>query len=158
MPDLTDTHDRFFAELPSRPGAAADFLAYYLPPGIASLLDLSAPELVKDSFVNGELRQSCSDLLYRVKLKHGGDAIIYILIEHKTNPDELVGLELLRNEVRIWEAASRHGAEKPYVSASGGHIRSGILAGDSALFLGGEVSEPSCRVRRRGLGCVSRVG
>jgi predicted transposase/invertase (TIGR01784 family) len=76
------------------------------------LLDLSAPEMVKDSFIDEELRQHFSDLLYRVNLKRGGDALVYILFEHKSGPDEWVAFQLLRYEVRIWEAERRNGAEK----------------------------------------------
>jgi predicted transposase YdaD len=42
------------------------------------LLDLSAPEMVKDSFIDEELRQHFSDLLYRVNLKRGGDALVCV--------------------------------------------------------------------------------
>jgi hypothetical protein len=51
MPELTNPHDRFFKELLARPEAAADFL---LPPEIAGALDLTAPEPVRDSFVDAE--------------------------------------------------------------------------------------------------------
>jgi predicted transposase/invertase (TIGR01784 family) len=112
MSDLINPHDRFFKDLLSRPDAATDFLTNYLPPEIAASLDLSAPEMVKDSFIDEELRQHFSDLLYRVSLKRGGDALVYILFEHKSNPDEWVALQLLRYEVRIWEIERRNGAEK----------------------------------------------
>jgi len=112
MSDLINPHDRFFKDLLSRPEAAVDFLTNYLPPEIAALLDLSAPELVKDSFVDEELRQHFSDLLYRVNLKRGGDALIYILFEHKSGPDEWIALQLLRNEIRALEAARRNGMEE----------------------------------------------
>jgi predicted transposase/invertase (TIGR01784 family) len=112
MSDLTNPHDRFFKELLSRPDVAVDFLTNYLPSEIAALLDVSEPELEKDSFIDEELRQHFSDLLYRVKLKRSGVALIYILFEHKSGPDEWVAFQLLRYEVRIWEAERRNGAEK----------------------------------------------
>ena len=112
MSDLINPHDRFFKDLLSRPEAATDFLSNYLPPEIAASLDLSAPEIVKDSFIDEELRQHFSDLLYRVNLKSGGDALVYILFEHKSGPDEWVAFQLLRYEVRIWESERRNGAEK----------------------------------------------
>jgi predicted transposase/invertase (TIGR01784 family) len=110
MSDLINPHDRFFKDLLSRPKAATDFLSNYLPPEIAAPLDLSAPEIVKDSFIDEELRQHFSDLLYRVNLKSGGDALVYILFEHKSGPDEWVAFQLLRYEVRIWESERRNGA------------------------------------------------
>ena len=44
-----------------------------------------------------------TDLLYRVRLANGGQAYIYFLFEHKSYPDPLVALQLLRYMVRFWE-------------------------------------------------------
>jgi predicted transposase/invertase (TIGR01784 family) len=74
--------------------------------------DLGAPELGKDSFIDAELLQHFSDLLYRVKLKRGGAACVYVLFEHKSAPDGWVAFQLLRYLVRIWEAEQRNGAAK----------------------------------------------
>ncbi|MBO0858250.1 MAG: Rpn family recombination-promoting nuclease/putative transposase [Chloracidobacterium sp.] len=87
------------------------FSTNYLPPGIAAALDLSALELVKDSFIDDELREHISDLLYRVNLKRGGGALSYILFEHKSGPDDWVAFQVLRYEVRIWETMRRNGAK-----------------------------------------------
>lgn len=57
---------------------AADFLANHLPPEVAAELDVTTPELVKDSFIDAELQPHFSDLLYRVRLKRGGGAYIYV--------------------------------------------------------------------------------
>src|SRR5215813_2862601 len=111
MTDLTNPHDRFFKELLARPETATDFLVNYLPPEIVALLDLSVPELAKDSFIDEELRQHFSDLLYRVKLRSGDDAFVYILFEHKSTPDGWTAFQLLRYEVRIWETERRNGVE-----------------------------------------------
>ncbi|HEX5083364.1 MAG TPA: Rpn family recombination-promoting nuclease/putative transposase [Blastocatellia bacterium] len=117
MSDLINPHDRFFKDLLSRQETAVDFLSNYLPSEIVAALDLTAPEMVKDSFIDEELRQHFSDLLYRVNLKRGGDALVYILFEHKSSPDEWVAFQLLRYEVRIWESERRNGAEKlPMIS------------------------------------------
>ena len=42
-----------------------------------------------------------TDLLYRVRLANGGQAYIYFLFEHKSYPDPLVALQLLRYMVRF---------------------------------------------------------
>jgi predicted transposase/invertase (TIGR01784 family) len=72
MSELTNPHDRFFKELFARPETAAEFLSSYLPLKIAGVLDLTALEPVRDSFVDAELQEHLSDLLYRVRLKQGG--------------------------------------------------------------------------------------
>jgi predicted transposase YdaD len=52
------------------------FIANYLPKNITALLDMDSVERLPDSFVDPELREHFSDLLYRVKLKRGGDAFV----------------------------------------------------------------------------------
>jgi predicted transposase/invertase (TIGR01784 family) len=104
MAELQYPHDHFFRELLSRQEAARDFLRYYLPAEVVPLLDLSAPELLQDSFIDPELREHSSDLLYQVALHQGGSpAYVYVLFEHKSYPDPLVALQLLRYMVQIWE-------------------------------------------------------
>lgn len=98
MAEIINPHDSFFKEVLSRPEVATEFLSNYLPPEVVAVLDLSAPELVKDSFVDAELRRHYSDLLYRVRLRDGGDAFVYILFEHKSGPDKWVAFQLLRYE------------------------------------------------------------
>jgi predicted transposase/invertase (TIGR01784 family) len=83
-----------------------------LPPDIAAELDVSAPEIIKDSFVDAELQPHLSDLLYQVGVKGGGSAYVYLLFEHKSAPDGWVGLQLLRYQARIWEQAWREQVSK----------------------------------------------
>jgi predicted transposase/invertase (TIGR01784 family) len=82
---------------------AADFIRHYLPEHLVAAIDLTTLEILKESFVDEELRQYFSDLLLRVKLKSGGEAFIYILLEHKSSPDDLVALQLLIYLARIWQ-------------------------------------------------------
>jgi predicted transposase YdaD len=103
LPEFPNPHDRFFKEVFGRPETARDFLANYLPREAAETLDLLNLELVKDSFVDSKLREYFSDLLYRVGLKRGEGAFVYLLFEHKSAPDEWVAFQLLRYIVRIWE-------------------------------------------------------
>lgn len=103
MAEITNPHDRFFKELLGQPAIAADFLINYLPPEVVAVLDLSAPEPVRDAFIDPELQQHFSDLLYRVRMRDGDAAFVYVLFEHKSAPNKLVAFQLLRYLVRIWE-------------------------------------------------------
>ena len=94
MSEIANPHDSFFKALLAQPGVAADFLAHYLPPDVAVELDVTTPEISKDSFVDAELQPHLSDLLYRVSLKEGGPAYVYLLFEHKSAPDGWVALQL----------------------------------------------------------------
>ena len=111
MTEITNPHDRFFRETLARPGAARAFLQQYLPPEMAAVLDVSAPEIVQDSFVDAELQAHQADLLYRIRLQAGRRAYVYVLFEHKSTPDRWVAFQLLRYLVRIWERTLRERGE-----------------------------------------------
>lgn len=57
MPDLPNPHDRFFKELFSQLDTVTDFVQYYLPEHFVALLDLRHLEIVKESFIDEDLRQ-----------------------------------------------------------------------------------------------------
>jgi predicted transposase/invertase (TIGR01784 family) len=98
---FANIHDAFFKQVLSDPNLAGTFLSEHLPPDVANLLDPASPEPVPGSFVDEELRQHHSDLLFRVRLKGGRDAFAYVLMEHKSSPDPGARLQLLRYVVRM---------------------------------------------------------
>lgn len=106
---LTNPHDKFFKDLFSRQEAARDFLQHFLPAEVSKLLDLDTLVIQKDSFIDPDLHEQFSDLLYQVQL-HGGQQIhIYLLFEHKSYPDPDIALQLLGYMDRIWQQARRQG-------------------------------------------------
>ena len=98
---LTHIHDSFFKSFMSRPEFANTFLREHLPSQLAELLTPELPELQPGSFVDKDLSQHHSDLLFRLRLKGGNDALAYMLLEHKSSPDPATPLQLLRYIVRI---------------------------------------------------------
>lgn len=103
MTTLSSPHDRFFKAVFGRTEVAAEFLARYLPPGVATALDWGTLRAVKDSFLDPGLAQHPTDLLYEVDLHGGGIAYVDVLFEHKSYVEARIGLDLLRYRVRIWE-------------------------------------------------------
>ena len=59
-------------------------------------LDLSSLEATKDSFVAPKRQAHYSDLVFRVRLRSGRPAFLYLLFEHKSRPDRFARLQLLR--------------------------------------------------------------
>jgi predicted transposase/invertase (TIGR01784 family) len=111
MPKAENPHDRFFKETLGDPELAAEFLQFYLPPEVANLLDTSRLEIGDTSLADLKLETHLADLLFRVGLKQGGEAYIYVLPEHKSYPDKWVGLQLLSYTTRLCEAAKAQGAK-----------------------------------------------
>jgi hypothetical protein len=79
MPDITNPHDRFFKEVFSRPDVAEDFLFHFLPRDVSSLLRPGTFRLSKDSFVDANLKEYYSDLLYQVDFKGGEPGFVCLL-------------------------------------------------------------------------------
>ena len=113
MADLTDPHDRFFKAVFSHEEIAEDFLFHHLPAEIAALLVPGKLEISKDSFIDPELKHHYSDLLYNVRLTTGQPVQIYLLFEHKSHPEPLIALDLLRYMVNIWGQAVKSGRHRP---------------------------------------------
>jgi len=103
MANVSTLHDAFFKRLLGTPEAAATFLRERLPPEIAAALAPDPPEPVPGSFVDKDYRSSQSDLLFRMRTAEGDEAFLYALLEHKSDPDPLVALQLLGYMVRIWD-------------------------------------------------------
>ena len=99
--DIGNPHDRLFREIWSDRDVAMDFLRNYLPEKILKLSDLSSLEICKDSFVEEDLKEYFSDLLYRMKLEKQ-EGYIYLLFEHKSYPEKLIHLQLSEYMLKIW--------------------------------------------------------
>ncbi len=73
---MTDTiinpHDHFFKATFAHRESALSFLQTYLPPELAQTFDFSSFEISKDSFVDSELKEHFSDILYKTGLQAGG--------------------------------------------------------------------------------------
>ncbi|HSH02396.1 MAG TPA: Rpn family recombination-promoting nuclease/putative transposase, partial [Anaerolineae bacterium] len=100
---IQNPHDHFFQQSFSHTHIARNYLEEYLPTHLLPLFDLTHLELQSDSFIDNELRQHQSDMLYRTQLITGENAYFYFLFEHKSYHDPLVPLQLLRYMVRFWE-------------------------------------------------------
>ncbi len=108
--------------LVDKPSRAASLLTDYLPPKVAALLDLKAPlEAVKGSFVDEDAHSSQCDALFRVRLKDGQDARLYVLLEHKSQVDAATPLQLLGYMVNIWRSEIERSKSERSKSEDGGN-------------------------------------
>ncbi len=112
MPNIKNPHDLFFKASFRRSATARAFCRHYLPPEIAGSLDLETLEVKSGDFVDKRLRAHFTDLLYQIALRGGGTAHIYLLLEHKSAPDEGVVLQLGRYLFGLLERLQREGAQR----------------------------------------------
>lgn len=102
---LTPTpHDATFRQFLTQPTVARDFMEIHLPAELRAICDLNTLKLESGSFVEEDLRQYFSDVLYSLKTT-SGDAYVHVLIEHQSTADKLMAFRLLRYAVA---AMQRH--------------------------------------------------
>ena len=80
---------------------AKDFFRNYLPEELLKLIDLDNISVDKDSFIEKELGEYFSDILYRINLL-GKESYIYFLFEHKSYNYKKISLQLLEYMIKIW--------------------------------------------------------
>ena len=99
---VQNPHDKFFKETFNNPQVTKDFVTYYLPPSIVKHIDVNTIEPQKDSFINKELEEVFSDLLFRVDINHE-QGYLYLLFEHKSYQSRDIAVQLLEYMLRIWK-------------------------------------------------------
>ena len=109
MAQSVNPHDRFFKEAFSREDVAASFLRHHLPADLAGLIQPDSLEIRKDSFVDPELAEHHSDLLYAVRWLNGEPGYVHVLFEHKSYPERRIALDLMRYITRIAEQTLKAG-------------------------------------------------
>ena len=98
---IINPHDKMIKETLSNRETAATIFRNNLPDKVLGLMDLATLEICKDSFIEKELSDYYSDMLYKVMLS-GTPGYVYILFEHKSYYDRYVHLQLLEYMVKIW--------------------------------------------------------
>lgn len=100
---IQNPHDKFFKETFGKVEVAKDFLNNYLPGSIMKIVDMSTLEPQKDSFINKELQEVFSDMLFRVDIDKR-EGYIYFLFEHKSYISKNISFQLIKYMLEIWES------------------------------------------------------
>ncbi|STR95143.1 putative transposase [Klebsiella pneumoniae] len=98
-------HDATFRQFLTQPEIARDFMEIHLPTELRAICDLSTLKLESGSFVEDDLRQYFSDVLYSLKTTDGANGYVHVLIEHQSSPDKHMAFRLIRYAVA---AMQRH--------------------------------------------------
>lgn len=114
--DIQNPHDKFLKETLGNVETAKDFITNYLPKEVLQVMDVNSLEPQKDSFINKELEESFSDLLFKVDICNK-EGYLYLLFEHKSYLDKGISFQLLKYMVEIWEAKrdKEHAKELPII-------------------------------------------
>ncbi|HHJ4612863.1 TPA: Rpn family recombination-promoting nuclease/putative transposase, partial [Raoultella ornithinolytica] len=104
-------HDATFRQFLTQPDIARDFMELHLPAELQAICDLSTLKLESGSFVEDDLRQYFSDVLYSLKTT-AGDGYVHVLIEHQSSPDKHMAFRLIRYAVAAMQRHLEAGHKK----------------------------------------------
>ena len=122
-------HDAAFRQFLANPDVARDFMQIHLPAELCALCDLSTLKLESGTFVEEDLRQYASDILWSMKTTTGDDGYIHLLLEHQSTADKNMAFRQMRYAIaamqRHLEAGHKtlplvipvlfyHGKQSPY--------------------------------------------
>ncbi|OLS01549.1 Rpn family recombination-promoting nuclease/putative transposase [Tissierella creatinophila] len=99
---IQNPHDKMFKETFSNIEVTKDFINNYLPKSIVDIIDIETLEHQKDSFIDNNLNETFSDMLFGVNINNN-KGYIYFLFEHKSYTSKNIAFQLLKYMIQIWE-------------------------------------------------------
>lgn len=93
-------HDQLFRKALENPMVAHELLQTHMPSDVFALMDMSTLKLEKESFVETDLTNSISDVLFSAKF-NGDDGYIHILLEHQSSADHFMAFRLFKYMINI---------------------------------------------------------
>lgn len=104
-------HDATFRQFLTQPEIARDFMEIHLPAELRAICDLTTLKLESGSFVEDNLRQYFSDVLYSLKTT-AGDSYVHVLIEHQSSPDKHMASRMFRYAIAAMQRHLEAGHKK----------------------------------------------
>ncbi|MBN2435559.1 MAG: Rpn family recombination-promoting nuclease/putative transposase [Spirochaetes bacterium] len=104
-------HDKIFKEIESVKENAADLIRSVFPEEILKEIDLDSLQLDNNSYVDKNLKEYYTDLLYNCKRKDNHYVTVALLFEHKSFKPKNEYLQLLRYMTNIWSYQEKNGED-----------------------------------------------
>ncbi|MBN2769747.1 MAG: Rpn family recombination-promoting nuclease/putative transposase, partial [Spirochaetes bacterium] len=95
-------HDKLFKEIESVKENAADLIRSVFPKEIINEVDLDSLQLDNNSYVDNNLKEHYTDLVYNCKRKDNRCVTVTLLFEHKSFKPKNEYLQLLRYMINLW--------------------------------------------------------
>ncbi|EEJ7181869.1 Rpn family recombination-promoting nuclease/putative transposase [Salmonella enterica subsp. enterica] len=111
-PGTPTPHDATFRQFLANPDVARDFMTLHLPAELQALCDLNTLKLESGTFVEDDLRQYASDILWSMKTTTGDDGYIHLLLEHQSSADKNMAFRQLRYAVAAMQRHLEAGHKK----------------------------------------------
>lgn len=99
---VNNIHNKTIKAALSDPELAKRFFRQHLPEVISEQVQLESLRLQKGSFIDANLSEYLTDLLYLVDFQEGA-GYVYLLLEHQSTPDNLMAFRLLKYMTNIMD-------------------------------------------------------
>jgi predicted transposase/invertase (TIGR01784 family) len=106
--NITNVHDKFFKETFSRLEVAQSFIEELFPPDIKEKINLADLKRVSESFIDSELEEYFSDIIYQTNLANQ-ETLVTLLFEHKSYTVPFIHIQLLQYVLNIWKQEIKDG-------------------------------------------------
>lgn len=93
-------HDNIFRKSMENLLVSHEFLATHLPKDILTLMDIATVRLENTSFVELDLTDKYSDVIFSAKFNNA-DGYIYLLLEHQSTADPFMAFRLFKYMTNI---------------------------------------------------------
>ncbi len=100
--EISKAHDKFFKRMIGNENNIVDFLRFSLPDEVLSEINLTNLSFINTSYIDDKYKEYYSDIVVSTTLQSNKGIDIYILIEHKSQCDSGILLQLLRYHYLIW--------------------------------------------------------
>jgi predicted transposase/invertase (TIGR01784 family) len=105
---IRNVHDKFFKETFSRLEVAQSFIEELFPDEIKEKLNLQDFKRLPESFIDDELDEYFSDIIYQTNLSDQ-ETLVTLLFEHKSYTVPFIHIQLLQYVINIWKQEIKDG-------------------------------------------------
>lgn len=112
MSSISNPHDKFFKEVFQDTENVIDFIRGVFPEQIKEKLNFDTIQSDNTSYVDEELSEFFSDIVYTCEYSGKTNIRISLLFEHKSYFDKYHKIQILKYMMRIWES-TRKNKEEP---------------------------------------------
>ncbi len=106
--NINNVHDKFFKDSFSRLDVAQSFIEELFPLEIRETINLQDLKRVSDSFIDDELEEYFSDIIYQTHLANQ-ETLVTLLFEHKSYTVPFPHIQLLQYILNIWKQEIKNG-------------------------------------------------
>jgi predicted transposase/invertase (TIGR01784 family) len=111
-PSIHHVHDYGYKILFSNVTIFRQLLETFVDQPWVKELDFSQAETVNHSFISKDYKKTESDIIYKLKLKNGKDAYIYVLLEFQSSVDRFISVRILNYLTSLYVSLMRSGQVK----------------------------------------------